>query len=141
VHPDGYVHECWLHKGKSHNVSNNVSQQRENLVISDLETWLKGGDNPSFTKRNTNAIAWLSQHKRNPIPFHLIWDTGTRVKREPLHAFKEVTASSNLFYWLDISGDKSVTKAKRIEATISYELNTVYIKNDAECGSWIRLLL
>ena len=141
AHPDGYVNECWLHKGRSHNVSDNDSQQRENLVISDLETWLKGGENPSCTKRNTNGIAWLSQHKRNPIPFHLIWDTSTRVKRRPLHAFKEVTAPSDLFYWLDVSGEKSATKAKRIEAAISYELNTVYIKNEPECGSWIRLLL
>ena len=60
AHPDGYVNECWLHKGRPHNVSDNDSRQRENLVISDLETWLKGGENPNCMKCNTNAIAWLS---------------------------------------------------------------------------------
>ena len=140
AHPDGYVNECWLHKGKPHSVPDNDSQQRENLVISDLEAWLKGGENPSCTKRNTNAITWLSQHRRNPIPSHLIWDTGTRAKRRPLHAFEEVTAPSDLFYWLDISGDKSA-KARRIEAVISYDSNTVYVKSEPECSFWIRLLL
>ena len=139
-YPDGYMNECWLHKGKPHNVSDNDSQQRENLVISDLETWLKGGENPSCLKQNTNAITWLSQHQRNPIPSHLIWDTGTQTKRRPLYAFKEVVAPSDLFYWLDISGNKN-TKAKRIEAAVSHDSNTIYIKNESECGSWIRLLL
>ena len=142
THPDGYVNECWLHQGQPHNVSDNDSQQRENLVISDLESWLKGGENPSCTKRNTNAITWLSQHQRNPTPSHLIWDTGTRAKRRQLHAFKEVVAPSDLFYWLDISGDTNTgTRAKRIEAAVSHDDNTIYIKSESERGSWIRLLL
>lgn len=139
-HPDGYMNKCWLHKGQPHNVSDNDSQQRENLVISDLETWLKGGENPSCTKQNTNAIAWLSQHQRNPIPSHLIWDTGTRAKRRPLYAFKEMIAPSDLFYWLDTSGDKN-PRTKCIEAAVNYDSNTIYIKNESECSSWTRLLL
>ena len=51
----------------------------------------------------------------------------------------EVTAPSNLFYWIDLSGGGGNTKS--IEATVSNESNKIYIKKESECGSWIRILL
>ena len=139
LHPNGYVSECWIHKGKPHNISDNDKHQNDYLIISNLNAWLKGSPNPSSVKRNTNAIAWLNQHQRNPVPSHLIWDTSTRAQRKPLYSFNGVTAPSDLFYWIDISGGGC--NAKCIEATVSNESNKIYVKKESECGSWIRLLL
>lgn len=138
-HPDGYVSECWVHKGKPHNFFDNDKHQNGYPVIADLDAWLKGSQDPRCVKVNTNAIAWLSQRQRNPVPSHLIWDLGTRAQRKPLHAFKGVSAPSDLFYWIDISGADG--DARRIEVSMSIESNKIDIKNESECGSWLRLLL
>lgn len=141
THPDGYVHECWIHQNKGHNTfRDNDEEQRAYAIICNPSAWLDGRDSTSV-KRNTNAIAWVSQHRRNPVPSHLIWDVGTREHRSPLYSIKGVTAPSDLFYWIDIGGRESrKCDATRIEAFLDHDSNAVHIK-EQECGSWLRVLI
>ena len=141
-HPHGYVNECWIHKGKSHTVRDNDKKQTEHLVVSDHDiiSWLDGNESPHCSKVNTNAITWLSQQRRNPLPSHLIWDVGTRAERKRLHAYDGVSAPSDLFYWIDISGGRDDV-AKHIEAIVNKDSNKICVKDEPKCGTWIRLLL
>lgn len=144
LHPDGYVHECWVHLDKGHNTyKDNDKKQCTYRVVGDLGAWLKNGDDRSKSvKRNTNAIAWVSQHQRDPVPSHLIWDVGTRAHRSPLYAIEGVTAPSDLFYWIDIGGhhQSGSCDATRIEASFDRDSNAIHI-TEGGCGSWIRILI
>jgi len=73
--------------------------------ISDLSYWPSGEDEAfdeaitglvgsvfglELAEANANAIRWVSQYERNPVPEELIWDLGTRA------AARELTS----WYWL-----------------------------------------
>ena len=141
-HPDGYVHECWVHQDKGHNTyKDNDEHQHVYPVICDLRAWLESGHCMSV-QRDTNAVSWVSQRRRDPIPAHLIWDVSTRAFRSPLYDYKGLTAPGDLFYWIDIGGKKSGTcNATRIEAHVDRDSNSVHVMNESECGSWVRILI
>ena len=136
--PDGFVHDCWIHKDKGHNYKDNDDLQCEYAVMCNPRSWLENGDRMSV-KRNTNAIAWVSQYQRNPFPAHLIWDVTTRADRSPL--YKDLTAPSNLFYWVDIGGPKRDICATCIEACVDHGTNSIQVKNASQCGTWLRILI
>ena len=137
-YPDGFAHECWIHKDKGHNYKDNDYFQCEYAVLCNPKAWLESGDCMSV-KRNTNAIAWVSQYRRNPLPTHLIWDVSTHADRSPM--YKGLTAPSKLFYWIDIGGQSSEICATCIEACVDRDTNSIHVKNASRCGAWLRILI
>ena len=137
-HPDGYVHECWVHFNKGHNFKDNDKNQCKYTVVSDLKAWLQDKSRNSTTQ-DTNAIAWVSQHRRNPLPSQVIWDVNTRAHRNPLYPIDGLAAPSDLFYWIDItrSGERDAT---RVEASFNRDSNAIHI-TEKGCGSVIRILI
>ena len=142
-HPDGYLHDCWVHQNKGHNFKDNDENQQASPVICDLKAWLeKNSGQCQSVERDTNAIAWVSQHRRNPIPSHLIWDVSTRASRTPLYNCKGVTAPSDLFYWIDIGRQKGEKcDATLIEVCVDRDSNSVHVVSESECGTWVRILI
>ena len=82
---------------------------REHLQTDDityLSYWIYGDDEAfdkavtslvggalglELAEANTNAVRWVSQYVRNPVPPELVWDLGTRA------ASREITS----WYWLE----------------------------------------
>lgn len=139
LYPDGYIHECWVHLNKGHNFKDNDQQQRPYMIACNPKS---KGDYSKTVKQNTNAVAWVSQHRRNPVPSHVIWDVGTRATRHPLHPIEGVTAPSDLFYWIGIRNPRRSTEsdATYIEATLDRDSNTIHIREEG-CGSYICILI
>ena len=77
----GYKYEIFLHKGGSHNSwRDNDPLARPQEVILDPQLWLNE-NNREATMSNTNAIQWLSQYERNPVPEVITWDLATFANR------------------------------------------------------------
>ncbi|MBR5914476.1 MAG: hypothetical protein IKZ58_08950 [Selenomonadaceae bacterium] len=72
-----------------------------------------------------DAITYLSQFKRNPLPNKIIWDLGTR------------TDAQESFYWLQ--ADNSVNKGI-ISASIDKNANTISLKTDNVSGDFSILI-
>ncbi|MBF0300133.1 MAG: hypothetical protein HQK51_15535 [Oligoflexia bacterium] len=67
----GYKYECNIHSQRGYNFLDNHPSEISQKVINDPEKWLKDNDN-SCSERNTNAIAYLKNFTRNPIPNRII---------------------------------------------------------------------
>ena len=100
--------------------------------IDDLSYWLVGDDKAfdeaitalvgdtfglELAEANTNAVRWVSQYVRNPVPPELVWDLGTRA------AGREITS----WYWLE--AEPSVN-AGTIRASFDSVSNTYTIAPD-----------
>jgi len=125
-HPDGYIHEIFVHADRPHNFRDNDPGETEQSILADPVAWLEKGDRAAVS-RNTNAIAWLRKHRRDPYPPRLIWDLKTRADRKVP------------FYWLDIAGrDPAALGTDDIIARYDRKANAVIIE---KAGSFLRILL
>lgn len=87
----GYVHQTYVHKLYPHNFYDYALEPQ--LVLKDPSDWLLSG-NEDTKVVDTNAIHFLDQFTRNPLPKRVVWDLSNRASLR-----SEVTS----FYWLKAS--------------------------------------
>ena len=140
--PGGYVHELFVHFQKPHNFYDNDPRQTPQKVLADPVAWLKSGFPGVVIKKNTNAIAWMTAHQRNPLPVKVVWNPELRAgKRTGVQkdgsAYFPSLGRFNQFYWLDLGGGKEAGNAV-INATLDKAANAVHVETT---GNYLRLLL
>ncbi len=141
-HPDGYVHELFVHHDRPHNFRDNHPEEAEQEVLADPGAWLEKKDRGKVS-RNTNAIAWLKHHRRDPLPPSLIWDLKTRADRsgrsETGISLSGVENKGKQFYWLDIvENDVKTLEADEVSARLDKKSNAVIVEKP---GNDLRILL
>ncbi|WP_049945842.1 alpha/beta hydrolase [Butyrivibrio sp. LC3010] len=78
-------------------------------------------------ERDTDAVHYVNDYQREPLPQSFIWDLGTRAD----------SRNDNAFYWL--KADKSVNQGV-IEAVFDKENNTVYLDEIDDVNGEITIL-
>ena len=91
----GYTHETFIHaEGDHNNWSDHEDDLQEIICQSDIGTWLLKHGGVRTEYQNTNAIAWMNQYQRDPIPKMLVWETSINAELR----------DSQAYYWLDRDG-------------------------------------
>lgn len=140
----GYVHDLFIHYQAGHNgwYDNDPTGNAHN-IIKDPRAWLMANDR-SFIAKDTNAVHWLKNYRRQSLPNKLIWDLSTRSPRSATWGKQyvenavSINEAKDLFYWLAIDTPNVVTG--RIEAEIVRDDNAI-VFNDIEGVSDLRILL
>ena len=138
----GFVHDTFLHPGGTHNswMFNSVLPDRQpNEVFANPAKCFEG--DKTTVKKNTDSIAWLSQHTRNPYPTRLLWDQSISAQSrsgigDNDSHFWMSTAKPNQFYWLE-AVNNSIAKST---VDISYDRDSQSIRA-VDFGEKIRLLI
>lgn len=118
--PDGYVHNVYVHVDKPHNFRDNSKDMQQ--VMIDNRTWLSTGQ---VTRRlvDSNAVHFLDEFVRNPLPERVIWDLSVRDILE--------CRSVSSFYWLQVP-------AEVMEGTVIVHLdpatNSIVVERDDTNG-------
>ena len=141
-HPDGYLHAAFVHENRGHNFLDNDPKESKQNIMADPEAWLMKKDRRAVP-RNTNAITWVSQHRRNPSPERLVWDLKTQADRSGRSADGKslwtVKNRGKQFYWLDAAGhDAGSLGVNEVIAKIDRKENAVMIE---KAGTYLRILL
>jgi hypothetical protein len=141
-YPKGYAHDCWIHVNRGHGIVDRDPAGKPQAVIANVAKWLNDGDRAAVN-RNTNAVAWLAQHKRNPWPERVVWDLRTRADRSGRRGDADdlwpTTHRGDLFYWLDITeADNDGAGGNLLEARIDRKANAVVVTKGL---SGMRILL
>ncbi len=89
---EGYIHTVFLHVGRGHGVRDNDPARSRQSVISNPDEWLQG-EAPISEQVNTNAVDFLNQYIRNPLPGRIVWDLSVRSPE----------TGTETFYWLRAS--------------------------------------
>ena len=112
---DGYVHNTFVHLDKGHNFFDNHPTDPQR-VLADNYAWLHDDE---MTERvvDTNAIRFLNQFKRNPLPRKIVWDL---TNRAPLRTVES-------FYWVRAS--KDVTEGLLV-VRLDKENNAIVVEED-----------
>lgn len=120
----GYEHDTYIHQGKGHNfVDNGATDQK---VIEDIQTWLDTGESPAI-EVDANAVRYLEQHVRNPLPERVVWDLTQRADQR----------LGESFYWLQ--ADKRHTKGT-VVASYDRETNSINVEQCSVPGKVTFLL-
>ena len=140
---DGYIAEVNVHVGKPHNFLDNHPRMAKQKVIANPVEWLEKGQ-PKATSKNTNAIHWLDQHTRQPLPKRVIWDLNTRTKMRhgvdnQSKKLWESKRRNQQFYWLDLADNTSETLGID-EVIVSFD-KAANSFNIEKSGSYLKLLL
>ena len=88
----GYLHTVLIHISRGHGIRDNDAERSLQTVIGNPDEWLQGAD-PIPENTNTNAVDFLNQYTRNPLPERIVWDLSVR------------SHGSDTFYWLRASED------------------------------------
>lgn len=126
--PDGYIHNIYVHVDKPHNFRDNAGEPQ--MVLIDPRAWLYGG---AVTRRSvdTNAVRFLDEFVRDPVPRRVIWELDTRGEREaPLRAVES-------FYWLRVPRE---VKAGTLVVRLEPKENALVIERDDTHGRAVALL-
>lgn len=115
----GYEHNAFVHVDKPHNFKDWSNE--EQCVVVDNKTWHDTGE---YTTKmaDTNAIHFLNQYKRNPLPTQVVWDLSNRGEQRMVESF----------YWL--SAPMS-TNEGIVVATYNKEENSISILKDTTNGT------
>lgn len=135
--PDGYVHDCFIHLDRPHNFPDNDAARAPHAVLAEPQAWLARGDRASV-QVDTNSVAWVRRHARDPWPARLIWDTRTRAARPRVGAAPSApTALDRLFYWLEL-GVPGEPEPARVVARIDRARDMITLE---EADGALRILL
>lgn len=135
--PGAYVHEVNVHAGRPHNFYDNDPSERPQSVLEDPHAWLTDGAHETV-KRNTNAVRWLSQYTRNPLPERVVWDLTTRAEREAQSLWQRPGHGEQM-YWLDIGTHTAATLGtSEIIATLHTADNAIAVSG---AKGYLRVLL
>ena len=124
--PEGYVRNVYVHTEKPHNFQDNTLEHQEVLI--DNISWLHGG---LVTRRrvDANAVHFLDNFVRNPLPERVIWELDARRKAK--------RRSVESFYWLRIPGD--IKKGKAV-VRLDREANAILVERNDTGGNTTVLL-
>lgn len=121
---DHYIHRVYVHADYAHNFyDNNFAEQN---VIADIEAWLNE-DDCTTVKADTNAVNFVKQYSRNPLPELVVWDLSVRAP--------ERKVNSN--YWLRVGMDRNTGV---IAVKYSKEDNSITVEKDGD-GADFEILL
>ena len=118
--PDGDLHNVYVHVDKPHNFRDNAEECQQ--VIIDNRAWLENG---TVSKRmvDSNAIHFLDEFVREPLPRRIIWELKNR--------YKSRMRKTNSFYWLKAS--ENVHKGTVI-VHLNPDANSIVVeRDDTEC--------
>jgi dienelactone hydrolase len=119
--PASYQHETFIHAGKGHNFYDNDPRQTQQPIIANPQAWLRNEERV-ITSRNTNAVAWLAQFSRDPLPITLVWDLSTVVENSE-------NDGPSQHYWLDIGHHTAQSLGtQQLRACIDAAHNTIYVE-------------
>ena len=136
ANPGNYVHEAFIHFSKPHNFYDNDPRQTPQTVLADPAKWLSQRDRTTM-QRNTNAIAWLKQYVRNPIPERVIWDLKTRADRSAVDLWDNRHGDQH--YWLDIGPHtRDTLGTDQIVASYDTAQNSIHVE---KASTYLKLLL
>lgn len=93
----GYQHSLFVHVMRGHNFYDNHPTQLQQ-VLANPSAWLRDKTRTEEVTRDTNAIHFLEQFTRNPLPNTIVWDLGNRA----------ALRNTESFYWLQ--ADKNLTE-------------------------------
>ena len=136
AHPDGYVHDCFIHLGRPHNFRDNDASRAPQAVLADPVAWRERGDRTSV-RVDTNAVAWLRRFVRDPWPARLVWDVETARPRLDAAAGPDAAPRARLFYWL-ARGEEPGAGPERVVARLDRASNTVHVE---QAGASLRIRL
>lgn len=124
--PGGYVHNAYVHVDKPHNFRDNAAEFQEVLI--DNRAWLETG---LVTRRmvDSNAIRFLDEFVRDPLPGRVIWELDNRYKSR----MRDVES----FYWLRVP--KEIQKGTVI-LRLDPSSNAILVERD-DTGGQITVLL
>lgn len=120
----GYTHRTFIHANYAHNFYDNKVVEQE--VLESPAKWLATGDT-STVKADTNAVRFLEQYTRDPLPKKVIWDLSNRADMR----------SCESFYWLRAP---YTTNDGIIVASYDTASNTVTIESSTVNGDFSILL-
>lgn len=125
----GYEHEIFVHYQKPHNYLDNHPKQVPQKILANPVEWLEKGTS-EVVEKNTNAIAWMSTHVRNPLPDKIVWDLATQAGKR---------TCKNQFYWLDIgANDEKSLGCSTIVVKADKANNAIAVE---KAGNYLRLLI
>lgn len=110
----GFEHQVLIHSQKPHNFRDNEPSRLPQTVFADYRAWLREGRRDTIAV-NTNAIDFVNQYVRSPLPRRVIWNLSVRAP------FREVRSC----YWLRA---KASAAAGQIIASYSRKDNSVTIE-------------
>ena len=96
----GYLHKVNIHAGRGHNFLDNHPKEPMQKIMANPLQWKNTGKS-AYKDENTNAIRWLSQHVRDPLPKRVIWDLKTGADRSAKELWKS-NARGKRSYWLGL---------------------------------------
>lgn len=120
----GYIHNTYVHQGKGHNFLDNSSSDQK--VMADIAAWLESGSD-TVVETDTNAIRFLDQYTRNPLPERVVWDLSQRADQR----------TGESFYWLQ--ADRQL-KEGRIIVSCDKETNSIQVEECSVSGEITFLL-
>jgi predicted esterase len=122
-YPGNYIYECNMHVKRKHAIKDNDPFRATQVVWEDSAAWLKGESKPVC--KNTNAIDYVSQFTRNPLPKNIAWNLENRA---PLRL-------TDAFYWLEAPAamNKGIIHA-------TWEGNTFTVNTQGVSGAFNILL-
>lgn len=131
---NGYVHDTYVHWEKGHSyVQDHSGEASKSDIIANPSEWKNNVSKKIKTTKNTDAIHWMSQFERNPIPSTLIWDYKTKEKsrtglsQNGAQLFSKTTRP-NTFYWIACFEEIPTIKVP-IKAAYDKAKNQVNIDN------------
>ena len=116
----GYIHNVNMHILKEHGIVDNSPTHEPQAVISNPVQWFYG-EKVVPTSVDANAIGFVDQYVRNPIPEKVVWSVGYRAK----------LCDTETFYWLRAA--KTVTEGI-VVASYNKETNTITIEQNTANG-------
>lgn len=120
----GYTFTLNMHVGMSHNFSDNGPHAQQ--VWADPFAW-RDGHESKIVEIDTNAIRFLEQHTRNPLPSTIAWHLGTRAYTRSVESFYWLRAAHSLDYGI-------------IRASFDTAANAIAIKTEDVNGAFYVLL-
>lgn len=114
VHPQQYTHQVFVHWNKRHSYVADCPQSATSAIVANPYEWLQNTANKRRSKAATNAVAWVSKHKRTPLPLHLIWDRNTAAPHRAM-----------LHYWL--KANEKAEENEKIEVKIDPSKNSIEV--------------
>ena len=91
--PGHFIHKVNIHVDKGHAISDNDADRNPYRIWRDSAAWLSS--NSGTISENTNAVDFLIDHTRRPLPQTVIWDLSTRANMREVESF----------YWLRAGAD------------------------------------
>lgn len=120
----GYEHATYIHKDQGHNFLDNGDIDQP--VIEDIAGWLETGESP-VREVDANAVRFLEQYVRDPLPERVVWDLSQRADERP----------GTSFYWLQ--ADKNCQEG-RIVARYDRQANAITVEQCSVPGEVTFLL-